>query len=175
MQPDYSSSSSSAACLHRAKSFLFEVLKQKDSEYHAQWRAGVKFEADTRGKGKVSTYSHWMVVILPSGSCLYWQPGIILSSGTAEVPPWGNWVAAEKRPAENAIWGPTLKRLARYLVSVSKIHQLTSLAHTPQSKPTNQIFGSSSSMWMDIQGITWFWMKASKMKETRIICTGEKI
>ena len=47
-----------------------------------------------------------------------------------------NWVAAEKRPAENAIWGPTLKRLAHHPVSINEIFQPTGPAHT--SKQTHE-------------------------------------
>lgn len=80
------------------------------------------------------------------GRCLGCKSGALINGISIlikETPE--NRMAAEKRPAKNAIWDPTLKRAqeSHHLVPISEICHPTSPAHTPQSKPMNQIFGSS--------------------------------
>lgn len=143
-------SPSSGACSHKAGSFSLEVLNQKDSEHgHSmQRRAGGSLGLIPGGKRKsaliITEWWRFCTQPLPLLAARH-HPPQLECRGSA----WGNWVAAENRPEENAIWGPTLKSLAHHSVSINEIHQLTSPDHPPQSKPANQIFGSS--IWMDIR------------------------
>lgn len=128
----------SATCLHKARNFSLEVLNQKDPKTIATLPKAKSSYYVWRwywGKWKSALMNHWMVVVLPLGPWLCWQPGIVLSGRWAGILARGNWVAAEKSPPENAVWVPPWKG---WLCSRFPSVNFTSgeaLPPTPESKP----------------------------------------